>query len=118
MMRIERDGSWMVRKAIFLLWVLIDGNAQNLMVGEIEPGGMNAEVRALLSWWKILFGVESIGVLNWMYVGWVDSEDTVDWKECWRARLWADVSVVVGSSVVMRRKFDVWGAMLSSMLLS
>jgi hypothetical protein len=88
------------------------------MVGEIEPGGMDAEVRALLSWWKIPFGVESSGVLNWMYVGWVDSEDTVDWEECWQAHLWADVCVVVGSSVVMRRRFDVWEAMSSSMSLS
>ncbi len=96
MMRIERDGSWIVREAIFSSWILIDGNAQNLMVGEIECGGMDAEMRASVSWRRIPAGVELSGVLNGMYVGWDDSEETVDWEECWRARLWADVGVVVG----------------------
>ncbi len=114
MMRIERGGSWIVRKAIFLSWILIDGNAQNLMVGEIESGGVDAEVRASVSWRRIPAGVELSGVLNWMYVGWDDSEETVDWEECWRARLWADVGVVVGLSVVIRRRVEVWEAMSSS----
>jgi hypothetical protein len=48
---------------------LIDGNAQNLMVGEIESGGMDAEVRASVNWRRISAGVELSGVLNWMYVG-------------------------------------------------
>ncbi len=115
MICIERDGLCVVRMAIFLSWTLIDGNAQNLMVGETEPGGMDAEVRALLRWWKIMSVVEASGVLNWMYVGWVDSRDAVDWEECWRGRLWAYVGVSVGSSVVMRRQVNIWEAMSSSM---
>jgi hypothetical protein len=73
------------------------------MVGEIESGGMDAEVRASVSWRRIPTGVDLSGVLNWMYVGWDDSKEIVDWEECWRAHLPADVGVVVGLSVVIRR---------------
>jgi hypothetical protein len=117
MICVERDGSWMVRMEFVLSWTLIDGNAQNLMVGETEPVGMDAEVRALLRWWKILSVIEASRVLNWMHVGWVDSKDAVDWEECWRGRLWAYVGVLVGLSVVMRRQVNVWEAISSSMLL-
>ncbi len=46
MMREAREGSRMVMKDNFLSEILMDGKAQKEIVDEIDPGGMEALVRA------------------------------------------------------------------------
>ena len=62
----ERVGSRMLMKASFLSMILVEGNAQNWMVVEMELGGMDALVRAKASVEKMFILVDWRGVLNWM----------------------------------------------------
>jgi hypothetical protein len=60
-----REGSRVVTKASFLSMILVEGNAQKLMVVEMESGGMEALVRAEVSVVKMFNWLDWRGVLNW-----------------------------------------------------
>ena len=58
MMRVARDGSSMVMKDIFSSVTLVEGNAHEERVGEMESCGMEALLRAVASLLSISVGFD------------------------------------------------------------
>ena len=89
-------------KEIFLSVILIEGDAQEKRVEEMESCGMEALSRAVASSVRISVGVDGSGVLNWMHKwGCVLGLMTVDWLEEGRFLLWEAVGGVEGFGLVM-----------------
>ena len=57
-MRVARDGSSMVMKDIFSSVILVEGNAHEERVGEMESCGMEALLRAVASLLSISVGFD------------------------------------------------------------
>ena len=57
-MRVARDGLKMVMKDTFLSVTLVEGNAHEEMVGEMESCGMEALLRAVVSSLSISVGFD------------------------------------------------------------
>jgi hypothetical protein len=109
----------MVTKASFLLMILVEGNAQKVMVVEMESGGMEALVRAEVSVVKMFNWVDWRGFVELdVAVGGVSEVDDVERLEASRVHLrkgwelggcarecmlrWLDICEARSSSVARR----------------